>query len=118
AVTGVDDLDDVTDAGVLEEPGGVGGGVARAADVLEADAAVAGVGVAEDALAPVVAVDEGAGRRQAHGVRDVGDVVFALAVLLDEADGGAVHPGLLEAFGDDHLAVVGRVLLGARGARD
>ncbi|CAG6395508.1 putative Glycine--tRNA ligase [Actinacidiphila cocklensis] len=115
----VDDRDDVADQRVVVEPRGVGARVLAALDVLDADAAVAGVGRAEDGrVAPVVAVDEGARVAQPHGVRHVRDVVLALAVGVGEADRGAVHPGGLVLLLDDHLAVVGGVALAAGGDRD
>src|SRR5690606_35290176 len=118
-VAGVLDDDHVTDHRVVVEPGARGVRVVGALGVGQTHAAVAGVGAAEDGLgAPVVAVDEGAGGAQAHGVRHVLDVVLALAVVVGEADGRAVHPGLLELLGDHHLALVRLVLGRTGGDRD
>src|SRR5690606_19015674 len=114
-VTGVLDDDHVTDDRVVVEPGPGRVRVARALGIGQADAAVAGVDAAEDGLrAPVVAVDEGAGGAQTHGVRHVLDVVLALAVVVGETDRRAVHPGLLELLGDHHLTLV-RLVVGRAG---
>ncbi len=98
---------------MVEEPGARDGAVVAAAHVAQADAAVAGVVVAEGVAAPVVAVGEGAGVGEADGVRDVLDVVLAAV-----ADGLAVHPGDGELLAHDHLAVPGVVAGLAGGDRD
>src|SRR5262249_183598 len=112
-VVGVLDDHHVATHRVVEEPGRRHVLVVAAAHIAQADAAVAGVVVAEGVAAPVVAGDEGAGGGEADAGRDVLDVVLGAA-----APGLGGHGRHRELLAHDHLAVPGLVAGLAGGDRD